>query len=43
VRLRRTQLGALIGVDGVLDLTARHPGEEAFGSALAFLRAGPES
>lgn len=36
-------LGALIGVDGVLDLTARHPGEEAFGSALAFLRAGPES
>lgn len=37
------RLGALIGVDGVLDLTARHPGEEAFGSTLAFLRAGPAS
>ena len=37
------RLGALISVDGVLDLTARHPGEEAFGSALAFLRAGPAS
>lgn len=36
-------LGALVGVDGVLDLSARHPGEEAFSSALAFLRAGPAS
>jgi len=34
-------LGALVGIDGLLDLSARHPGEEAFGSALAFLRAGP--
>lgn len=34
-------LGALIGTDGVLDLTARHPGQESFDSALAFLRAGP--
>lgn len=34
-------LGALIGTDGVLDLTAHHPDQEGFSSALAFLHAGP--
>lgn len=37
------RLGALVGADGVLDLTACHGSQEAFSSALAFLRAGPKA